>query len=183
MTKRIIGVDVDLTVCPSDVGWSNWLQERTNGPKHYKEYLKGKPYNLAELYVDVEDPFEYWRSLEYPQFQPLKGSVEKLEKLSTYFDIVFISAIKGKHNKEKYYWLKEHFPFLKGYIATKEKFLMNNSVCAMIDDRLDNLQGFDQHKRVFYKTPYSQNETCGVGYVIDDWESFSVEHFCDQYLN
>lgn len=176
--NRIIGVDVDLTVCPSDDGWREWLGNRYG-------YVKCPmtEYNFSHYYPHAEDPFEYWRSLEYSQFEPLKGSVEKLEQLSTYFDIVFISAIKGKHNKEKYYWLKEHFPFLKGYMATKEKFLMNNSVCAMIDDRLDNLQGFDQHKRVFYKTPYSQNETCGVGYVIDDWESFSVKDFCDQYLN
>lgn len=176
--NRIIGVDVDLTVCPSDDGWREWL-----GNKYGYVKCPMTEYNFSRYYPHADDPFEYWRSLEYSQFEPLKGSVKKLEQLSTYFDIVFISAIKGKHNKEKYYWLKEHFPFLKGYIATKEKFLMNNSVCAMIDDRLDNLQGFDQHKRVFYKTPYSQNETCGVGYVIDDWESFSVEDFCDQYLN
>lgn len=178
MSRCIIGVDVDLTVCPSDDGWREWL-----GNKYGYVKCPMTKYNFSHYYPHAEDPFEYWRSLEYSQFQPLKGSVEKLEQLSTYFDIVFISAIKGKHNKEKYYWLKEHFPFMKGYIATKEKFLMNNSVCAMIDDRLDNLQGFDQHKRVFYKTPYSQNETCGVGYVIDDWESFSVKDFCDQYLN
>jgi len=181
MSKSIIGVDVDLTVCPSDDGWADWLYVNSDitDLSWYKPEIN---YNLS-TYFNHTDPFEYWRSLEYSQFQPLKGSVEKLEQLSTYFDIVFISAIKGKHNKEKYYWLKEHFPFLKGYLATKEKFLMNNSVCAMIDDRLDNLQGFDQHKRVFYKTPYSQNETCGVGYVVDDWESFSVKDFCDQYLN
>lgn len=176
--SRILAVDVDLTVCPSDEGWREWL-----GNKYGYVKCPMTEYNFSHYYPHAEAPFEYWRSLEYSQFQPLKGSVEKLEQLSTYFDIVFISAIKGKHNKEKYYWLKEHFPFLKGYIATKEKFLMNNSVCAMIDDRLDNLQGFDQYKRVFYKTPYSQNETCGVGCVIDDWESFSVKDFCDQYLN
>lgn len=176
--KRIIGVDVDLTVCPSDDGWREWLG-------HQYGYVKCPmtEYNFAYYYKHVGDPFEYWRTLEYSQFQPLEGSVEKLKQLSQYFDIVFISAIKGRHNKEKYYWLKEHFPFLKGYIATKEKFLMNDSVCAMIDDRLDNLEGFDQHKRVFYKTPYTQTASCGVGYVIDDWESFSVKSFCKQYLN
>ena len=176
--SRIIGVDVDLTVCPSDDGWREWL-----GNKYGYVKCRMTEYNFTHYYPHAEDPFEYWRSLEYSQFQPLKGSVEKLEQLSTYFDIVFISAIKGQHTKSKYYWLEQHFPFLKGYIATKEKFLMNNSVCAMIDDRLDNLQGFDQHKRVLYKTPYTQSDSCGVGYVVYDWESFSVRDFCDQYLN
>lgn len=187
--SRIIGIDVDLTVCPSDQGWINWLNERSSkyDPSMWLEFKSSTiklPYNLGSMFAEeIEDPMEYWRELDYTGLKPIKGSVEKLKELSAYFDIVFISAIKGKHNKEKYYWLKEHFPFLKGYMATKEKFLMNNSVCAMIDDRLDNLQEFDQHKRVFYKTPYSQNETCGVGYVIDAWESFSVKDFCDQYLN
>lgn len=181
--SRIIGIDVDLTVCPSDKGWSTWLQERTSGPKSYVEYLENRPYNLSEVYCDVVDPMKYWRELDYSEFKPLNDSVEKLQALSKYFDIVFISAIKGQHTKSKYYWLQQYFPFNKGYIATKEKFLMNESVCAMIDDRLDNLQGFDQHKRVLYKTPYTQNASCGVGYVIDDWKSFSVKDFCEQYLN
>lgn len=177
--SRIIGVDVDLTVCPSDDGWADWLyaNSEVTDVSYYAQQIN---YNLS-TYFSHTDPFEYWRSLEYSQFQPLKGSVEKLEQLSTYFDIVFISAIKGKHNKEKYYWLKEHFPFLKGYMATKEKFLMNNSVCAMTDDRLDNLEGFDPHKRVFYKTPYAQSVQCSVGYTIESWETLDVKDFC-KYL-
>lgn len=189
MSRRIIGIDVDLTVCPSDQGWINWLNERSSkyDPSMWLEFKSSTiklPYNLGSMFAEeIEDPMEYWRELDYTRLKPIKGCVEKLKELSTYFDIVFISAIKGQHTKSKYYWLEQHFPFNKGYIATKEKFLMNNSVCAMIDDRLDNLQGFDQHKRVLYKTPYTQSDSCGVGYVVYDWESFSVRDFCDQYLN
>ncbi|RYY51350.1 MAG: hypothetical protein EOO06_01060 [Chitinophagaceae bacterium] len=183
--NRIIGIDVDLTVCPSDRGWWKWLYEKSLSQSdtfpYFDQCTVEAPfkYNLAEYYENKDSAFDYWRTLEYSQFEPLQGSVEKLEQLSKYFDIVFISAIKGLHNKEKYYWLKKHFPEMKGYIATKEKFLMNDSVVAMTDDRLDNLQGFDHHKRVLYKTPYEQYVECSVGYTIESWESLDVKDFCE----
>ena len=182
--NRILCVDCDLTVCPSDVGWSEWLQARTDGPKHYGEYLASVPYNLAELYCDVEDPLAYWRELDYNKFQPLKGSVEKLEVLSKYFEIVFVSAIKGQHTKSKYYWLQQHFPFMSAYVATKEKWVFNqDKTVALIDDRLDNLEGFDYNKRVLFKTNYEQSVDCPVAYTIEGWESFSVKDFCKEYID
>lgn len=174
---KLIGVDVDLTVCPSDIGWRDWLGDKYG-------YIRGwmTKYNFSEYYPQATDAMEYWRELDYSQFQPLPGSVEKLQLLSNYFGIVFISAIKGNHTKEKYYWLKEHFPFMEGYIATKEKFLMNNSVVAMIDDRIDNLAGFDFSKRVQYMTRYEQSSNESVNMVITDWQSFDVKEFCKEYL-
>ena len=175
--KRILGVDVDLTVCPSDDGWREWLG------RHYG-YVKCPmtEYNFGHYYKHVEDPFEYWRTLEYSQFQPIKGSVEKLKALNQYFDIAFITATKGKHAKEKYYWCQQHFPFMIGFMATKEKWLMNDSIVAMIDDRMDNLCPFEYSKRILYETPYTQTVDCPVAYTIKDWESFSVENFCKEYL-
>lgn len=190
MKRRILGVDVDLTVCPSDVKWAEYLKLKTfehfNGSCPVGSIVtaqSGKiPYNLAELFPHVEDPFEYWRTLEYSQFEPLPGAVEKLEELNQYFDIAFISATKGKHAKEKYYWCQEHFPFMVGFMATKEKWLMNDSVVAMADDRLENLCPFDYNKRVLFETPYAQTVDCPVAYRINGWESFSVADFCKQYL-
>lgn len=185
MSKRILAVDCDLTVCPSDVGWGNYLKansayDRSNWEGHFDEPL---PYNLGTLFDDIKDPLAYWRELDYNQFQPLEGAVEKLKALSTYFDIVFISAIKGNHTKTKYYWLKQHFPFMSAYVATKEKWVLNqDKTVALIDDRLDNLEGFDYNKRVLFKTPYEQSSDCSVTYTIEDWNSFSVKDFCKEYL-
>lgn len=180
--KRLISIDCDLTVCPSDQGWSRWLQERTEGSKSFIEYTNQRPYNLAEIYKDVEDPFKYWRELDYFQFQPIKGAVEKLKTLSQYFSICFVSAHKGQHSKSKYYWLEEHFPFNCGVILTKEKHLMNDSVLCHIDDRKDMLEKFDTQKRVLYNTPYKQSSDCSVNMVINNWEDFNVKAFCDEYL-
>ena len=175
--KRLISVDCDLTVCPSDQGWLDWLGQNYG-------YVKTPmvEYNFGHYYPHVEDPFKYWRELDYFQFQPIEGAVEKLKTLSQYFNICFVSAHKGQHSKSKYYWLEEYFPFNCGVILTKEKHLMNDSVLCHIDDRKDMLEKFDTQKRVLYNTPYKQSSDCSVNMVINSWEDFSVKSFCDEYL-
>lgn len=177
---RTLLVDVDLVVAPSDVHWREHL-----GQKH--GYVKGPMtnYNFSSYYPHVENAYSFWKDLDYFDMKPIEGSVEKLKTLSQYFQIVFLSAEKcGYSSKNKKSWLKEHYNFLTGYVSTEEKWLLNSDkVVGLIDDRLDNLKGFDHHKRIVYKTGFDQSIDCPVAYVIDDWESFSVKDFCDQYLN
>lgn len=182
-SKRLLAVDVDLTVCPSDEGWWEWCNYKVI-PKdyQYKNDFEEAPYDLSKIFPTVKYPFEYWRELDYSQFQPIEGSVEALEKLSKYFGIVFISSIKGNHTKSKYYWLKEHFPFMEGYIATKEKYLMNNSVVAHIDDRKSMLKGFDFEKRILFNTPYEQEVECETTLSFDRWNDEIVKKICEEYV-
>lgn len=184
VSKRLISVDCDLTVCPSDQGWLDWLcaESRRIDCLPISCYGKDRHYNLGEYFPRIEDPFKYWRELDYFQFQPLEGSVEKLKALSQYFDICFISAHKGQHSKSKYYWLQEHFPFNCGVMLTKEKHLMSGSVICHIDDRLDMLDKFNHNQRVLFKTPYKQSVDCSVNMVIENWKDFSTEQFCKEYL-
>lgn len=186
--RRLLGVDVDLTVVATDQGWLDWLNERCSkyDPGMWKYFdcsskLK-LPYNLGQLFPQVEDPYQYWRELDYSQFKPIEGSVEALEKLSQYFGIVFISRIKGNHTKSKYYWLKEHFPFMTEYVATHGKWVMNNSVVAMVDDRLDVLKGFDFNKRIWFNTPYTQSVECDVAIDFSVWDDEIVKRICNEYL-
>lgn len=184
MKKPLLGIDVDLTVCPSDEGWLTWLLEKSGRDNVLPDSVYGnkRHYNLSQYFPRIENPFEYWRTLDYTQFEPLAGSIDKLKELSEFFNIVFISVGKGTHGKSKYYWLKQHFPFMAGYIATKEKWLMNNSLVAMTDDRLENLEGFDQEKRILFSTPYRQTIDIPVSSVIQDWDVLDVQEFCKQYL-
>lgn len=186
-SKRLLGVDCDLTVCPSDIGWFDWLYEVCSWEDARANQLKyinnaSLPYDLGSMFPSVEDPYDYWRKLDYSQFKPLAGAVEKLRVLSEYFDIVFISQIKGVHSKSKYYWLKEHFPFMEEYIAMKKKGVIGDSLVAHIDDRLNVLEGFQPHKRVLFKTHYTQTSDCSVAYEITNWEDFSVKDFCQRFL-
>lgn len=181
---RILAIDCDLTVCPSDIGWMSYLEnksayDRSSWEGHFDKPL---PYNLGSLFDDIKDSLEYWRELDYNQFKPIEGSVEALGKLSQYFKIVFISTHKGTHSKSKYYWLDEHFPFHGGVILTKEKYLMNDSVVALVDDRIDNLEGFDYCKRIQFVTPYTQTSDAKVNLKFGEWNDKTVKMICKEYL-
>lgn len=177
MTKPILGVDVDLTLVATDTGWREWLAER-----HGYVKCPMTNYNFATYYPHCEDPYDYWRTLDYSQLNPLKGSVEALKALSEHFRVVFISQSKGQHGKSKYYWLEKHFPFKTGVILTKEKELMNDSVVAMIDDRMSHLQGFDLEKRILFQTQYTQDVEVDVAMSFNVWDDSVVEQIKEMYL-
>lgn len=182
MSKPILSIDCDLTVCPSDVGWANYLKYFNGFGKVVHRTDGMVEYDLSKMYPTVADPYEYWRTLDYNQFKPLEGSVESMEALSRHFDIAFISQAKGLHAKSKYYWLKEHFPFNVGVLLTKEKHLMKGSVVGHVDDRLDHLKGFDFDQRVLFKTNYTQSVECDVAYSFSEWDDGVVERLCELYL-
>jgi 5'(3')-deoxyribonucleotidase len=183
MNKPILGVDVDLCIYPSDVGWMEYLKYYNGFGKivHREDGLI--PYNLAEMFPTVKGAYLYWKELDYNVFKPINGSVEVLEELSKSFDIVFISAeICGYHSKNKRSKLEIDFPFLCGYAATREKFIFKGSVVAMIDDRLDHLEGFDFDQRVLFKTNYTQSVECSVPYAFAQWDDSVVQRLCELYL-
>ena len=130
----------------------------------------------------LEDPLDFWRDENlYDNLVPMEGAVDKLEQLSKYFGIVFVSRLKGNHHRSKVYFLKEHFPFMTGFVGSHEKWILNESLVAMVDDLPDNLKGFDPHKRVWFNSDNSIN-SLPVGLVINSWEDFSVPEFCREYL-
>lgn len=121
----------------------------------------------------LEDPLDFWRDENlYDNLVPMEGAVEKLEQLSKYFGIVFVSRLKGNHHKSKVYFTKKWFPFQTGFVGSHEKWILNDSLICMIDDLEENLVRFDSHKRILF----GQGE-------YKDWNSFSVKDFCKQYLD
>lgn len=190
---RLLGVDIDLCICPSDKAWYRYLAYKQIGidlayDRKYIDYVnrdlsnKILPYDLGEMFPEVENPYEYWRSLDYSQFKPIEGSVEALRKLSQHFGIVFISRTKGSHSKSKYYWLEEHFPFLTEYIVMHKKGVIQDCLVAHIDDRLDVLEKFEQNKRILFKTPYEQSSKEKAYIEFDKWGDEIVHKICREYL-
>lgn len=169
--KRI-GVDVDIPVVRTDLLWKQYLKQLTGVP------LIGSPlsYNLTEYYKEELkriglDGFDYWRRDNlYNNLQPVEGCVEALTELhNSGVEIVFISKIKGNHTKSKYYFLKKYFPFMTGYVATGEKYLVD--VDAMVDDRVDNLLPFKEDVYLFqWESDYIQ--TIPEEYEGVEWEKF-----------
>lgn len=176
MTKPLIGCDVDLVCCSSDRGWRNYLVDNCTN-EEFSLFVERQmlemilPYNLGSLFPSIENPMEYWNNLDYSTFEPIKGSVEVLQKLSEEHGVVFISHIEGgSHGKSKCAWLKKHYPFLTGISYTREKFIHNNSVDWMIDDRLSHLKHFDYTKRIQFNTVYTQDEEVEVFGQANNWQ-------------
>lgn len=177
---KYFSVDCDLTVCPSDVGWFNWLWERASDEEaclfsHRQfEELNTLPYNLASLFPSVDNPMEYWNNLDYDQFQPLDGSIEALERINHYFPVIFTSHIEGgSHGKSKANWIKKHYPFQSGIIYTREKSVLCGSVVGHVDDRLSHLKGFEITKRYLFNTKYLQEDSNKDTFVMEtiyDWK-------------
>lgn len=147
MSKRLLGCDVDGVI----VDTLNLYKEAS---KH------------------LEDPLDFWRSEDlYDNLVPMDGSVEKLKQLSTYFDIVFVSRLKGRHHRSKFYFCKRYFPFMTEFVGTHGKWVLNSGLVAMIDDLPENLAGFDPNKRILFGSEQYK-----------DWNSFDVAKFCREYL-
>lgn len=179
LDMKILLVDVDLVVAPSDVHWREYL-----GEKHGYVKCPMTNYNFGSYYPHVENAYSFWKDLDYFDMKPIEGSVEKLEALSQYFQIVFLSAEKcGYSSRNKKSWLMEHYNFLTGYVSTEEKWLLNNDkVVGIIDDRLDNLKGFDKEQRILFETPYTQNVEVDVAMSFNVWNNDVVQQIKDMYL-
>lgn len=182
MKKPQLAIDVDNTVIDTNQGWYDYLKYYNGLAKRAKWEGDVFPYNLAELFPSVREPMLYWKKLDYFQFEPMEGSVEMLKKLSEHFDIVFLSQQSGTHGRSKYYWLEDWFSFKKAVVLTHEKFVLNGSVVAMIDDRMSQLKGFDKEKRILFNTPYTQDVQCEVEMSFDVWDDGIVNKICSLYL-
>ena len=199
MSKGIIGVDVDLTVADSSISHWDFLQQVSEDgnscmPSGVLDYDLSTYFNLPK-YIDSMD---FWRyddlydvkpcdlELDYSAkritrraIQPIKDSVQCLQSLSSQgWEIVFISHIKGNHHKSKVNWLKRHFPFMDGFIATQEKHYVNCDV--LIDDRHNHLNNSSiLIDKIKFDTVYEQSvELEHADLISNDW--VEIEEFINK---
>lgn len=188
MTDKICAVDVDLTVVDSGYAWYKWLEDMTKVGFSYEWvsqwYDFSIPYAVAWKNKGCSgSPFDFWRGKRvYDNLEPIEGCVDALETLSKKgYKIVFVSAIKGDHHKSKHSFLKRNFPFMSGFVATKEKWAVKADI--IIDDRNKFLNMFgDDVMKIQTVTPFDQDEPLkgAVDKYIDDW--FEFELWAQRYL-
>ena len=186
-----IVVDVDLTVVRSDILWWKELREGYElvwGTKAEQLRIGGgdrfvKHYDLSKYFPDIPEELRYkfWSKPNlYQELPPIKRSVETLKHFSDQgARIIFASYCKKGHFGSKYDWLKEHYPFMDGFIATKEKHFVKADV--FIDDRNAMLnrryEEGDGCQMIKYNSPYTQDEKLidsqGI-YVAEDWDQVKI---------
>ncbi len=166
MSRGIIGIDCDLTLCAIDDLWVKWLQTITqthNSTKlHTALVYTGKlKYNLASYWQEELDELgidglDFFRGTSIYDFaEPVAGAVDvvaKLKKLG--YEIVVISALKGHHHKSKYNWVQRNF-YVDGFIATKEKQYIPCDI--FIDDRNNFLNIANATHKIKLNTVYEQD--------------------------
>lgn len=142
--RKIVAVDVDLTVVDTLNPWLEWVHRYT-----YDEKVKNESgqYDLVpemkELLKRADnqhiDPFEFWRDARlYDDLQPLSWSVLGLYGLHTRgYGVVFVSSCVPEHMCSKERFLRKWFPFHNGFIATHDKHLVDYDV--LIDDKLEHI--------------------------------------------
>ena len=173
-----IAIDVDLTVCAVDEIWWQWLNSIHHTSKKMPDGKKH--YDLGVYFESARAPYKGYSSKDffrregiYDFAKPIIGAIDALYKAkSKGHEIVFVSHIKGNHHKSKYYWLKRNFSFMDGFVATKEKWLVNADF--LIDDRYSNLNAFKGNcTNVLFKTAYSQEEKLDTDvHVMYNWNGF-----------
>lgn len=173
----IAAIDVDATVVDSPYYWYLWLEDMTKAGYKYENVCKF--YNFSEVYANIwldkniaGHPLDFWRAKHvYQGMQPMQDSVTALKLLKeSGYKIVFVSALKGDHHYSKYRFLEKHFPFMDGFVGTKEKWAVNADI--IIDDRNKFLNMFDKESvyRIKMNTPFDQDEQLNVEVkVIDSW--------------
>ena len=182
VNNRTILVDVDLTVVDSGTPWVDWLNQAAGTFIHPNPESGAIDYDLSVYWKDYLqeydiDPYEYWRSESlYDDLEPLEGAVGCLEGFAIAgWNVVFVSALKGNHHKSKYHFLKRNFPFMAGFIGTREKQFVKGDV--IIDDRNKFLNVMPEGiHRILFETPYTQDEDLNYPTAsISNWNTFNTQ--------
>lgn len=118
--RKIIGIDVDLTVVDALTPWVEWYKDLTG--HDISEEMLELDYGLEELMHQHASPLDFWKKSDlYDNLEPISSSKVNIDILSEHFDIIFISACFPEHAQSKEYFLKRNFPYLKGFINTQSK--------------------------------------------------------------
>lgn len=177
MSKGIIGIDVDLTVAPTDDAWYEWLVKVTDykppskvfGGVADKVNFDLSSYWAAHLDSRGIDGLDFFRSADlYDTIPTIPYSKQVIRQLKGEgYEIVFISALKGNHHKSKYRFLERNFP-VDGFIGTKEKQYIACDI--FIDDRNKLLNTSKASVKIKFETLYTQDEPLQEGIeTFNNW--------------
>ena len=126
--RKVIGIDVDLTIVDTLTPWLEWYKEKTGE----KINIDDIEYNVEKIMEKCDNPLKFWKREDlYDNLQPIEEAKKYIDILSNHFDIVFISSTFGEHYKSKERFIERHFPYAD-FIATHTKKYID--VDYFIDD-------------------------------------------------
>lgn len=161
VNRKVVAVDVDSVVVDLSYDWWKFLEARTSTPKSFE--LVNTVYDFTTMYPDIrrDVALSFWKSRDlYDGRKPFAGCVEALKEFhDAGFNVTFVSHVEGDHGKSKVEFLKRHFPFMSGFMATRQKGLVRPDVA--FDDRVTHLNSYLEHNpdclTVRILTPHDQD--------------------------
>lgn len=150
MRRKVVAVDVDLTVVDSLTPWMDWLRQFSEEPVKNES----RTYNLVPEMQDIldragfydVDPLEYWRRTDlYDGLEIVDGALEALKRVKERGDdLVFVSSCFPEHEASKTKLLERHFSFADAFISTHAKHFVAYDV--LIDDKLEHMRLGDLYR-------------------------------------
>ncbi len=180
--KPVIAVDVDLTVVDTLASWIEWYEFST-GLDFPWDRISEKSVNklMAE---HMFSPLNYWQKEDlYDDLQPIRGSVEVLEKMTQTHRIVFVTKSTAGHLYSKAAFLNRNFPFHSGIVNTSDKGLVEAEV--FIEDYVDYVEKIKLQRPnadiLFMRT--KANEHLEVNGVTDVFNWREIDVYFNRSLN
>lgn len=136
---KSIAVDMDNVIADVESHYLDWY-EKDYGVKLNKNDLTGVP--ELEAFPDKSAVRKFLHTPGFFKTVPVvPGAQEAISVLKETFDVYIVSAAMEfpQSLEEKYFWLKEHFPFIgwQKFIFCGHKGIIDTDF--MIDDHLKNL--------------------------------------------
>lgn len=156
LNKKIIAVDVDLTVVDTLTSWLGWYKKLTGHDINIGEEVE---YNIETLMHKHSNPLAFWKLSNLYDNEPVIPEAKNvLDKLNDKYDIIFVSSCFPEHYESKQFFIQRNFPYNKGFISTSNKGYIKCDV--VIDDYYKYLDQFDDSVIKFMiKTDVNKNQT------------------------
>ena len=175
INKKTIAVDVDLTVVDTLTSWIYWFEKVTGATFDWSDLHRRAPKKIME--DNMEDPLRYWNKTDiYDTLIPEDDCIETLKRLSTEYNIIFVTKSTSGHMYSKEAFLERNFPFHSGIVHTGNKELIDADY--FIDDFDQYVQkiieGRPQSKILFKRTKANMHQTVANSVSVCNWRDIDV---------
>ena len=156
--KKTVAIDMDGVLADVETHFINWY-ERDYGVKISKDKLIGVP--EGDAFPDKGAVRRFAMTPGFFSTVPvINGAVEAVKKIMETYEVYIVSAAMEfpQSLPEKYYWLKEHFPFIewRNIVFCGDKSVINTDY--LIDDHCKNLD-VCKGKTIMFTAGHNANYT------------------------
>lgn len=155
--KKILLLDMDDVTVDQTRTWIKRIYEITGSHYKWEDFSK---WDLSAIFPKEITKLIFEEINKEPGFfrylPPKAGALEGIKKLSTKFQIVFVTASEPYAYKDKYFWVREHLPFLDkpDLILTHRKDLIMGDI--YVDDGPHNLFASSVKRKIVFDHPWNR---------------------------